>query len=131
VLEAATDLRGRRLRVIKVPMPRIVQRRVVLEDDADPQRSEAWRPDWFPAREGRRAGQALWQVASASYLNFVVANGVVVLPDYRPHGTPQALQARVGRLFQDAFPGRRVAFADALSANWVGGGLHCATLNQP
>ena len=34
------------------------------------------------------AGQSLWQVATASYLNFVVANGIVVLPDYVPHGTP-------------------------------------------
>ena len=30
-----------------------------------------------------------------------------------------------------AFPGRRVQFIDAMVANWVGGGAHCATLSQP
>jgi len=131
ILAAATDTGGRRLRVLKVPMPRIVQRRVVLSDAPDNGTSAHWSVDYFPAREGRRAGDALWQVATASYLNFVVANGAVVLPDFVPHGTPAALQARVQRLFEQVFPGRRVSFVDAITAHWVGGGLHCATLNQP
>lgn len=131
VLAAATDARGRRLRIVKVPTPRIVQRRVVMDDEADRERSEAWRTDYFAPGEGRRQGQTLWQVATASYLNFVVANGVVVLPDYRAHGTPPQHQDRVRRIVAGAFPGRRVEFVDAISANWVGGGLHCATLSQP
>lgn len=131
ILANTTDERGRRLRVIKVPMPRLVQRRVVLDDEAELERSEAWRPDYFPAAEGRVDGQSLWQVATASYLNFVVANGVIVLPDYLPHGTPPERQERVQRVFETAFPGRHIAFVDPISANWVGGGLHCATLNQP
>jgi hypothetical protein len=55
----------------------------------------------------------------------------VVLPDYVPHGTPPQRQERVQRVFEAAFPGRRIAFVDPISANWVGGGPHCATLNQP
>ena len=131
VLAAATDQRGQRLRIVKVPMPRIVQRRVVLDVNADRELSEAWNTDYFAPREGRRHGQPLWQVATASYLNFVVANGVVVLPDYRPHGTSPQQQERVRRVFAGVFPGRRIEFVDAISANWVGGGLHCATLSQP
>ena len=131
VLTAATDQRGQRLRIVKVPMPRLVQRRVVLDVNADRELSEAWNTDYFAPREGRRHGQPLWQVATASYLNFVVANGVVVLPDYRPHGTSPQQQERVRRVFAGVFPGRRIEFVDAISANWVGGGLHCATLSQP
>jgi agmatine deiminase len=131
VLTAATDAMGQRLRVIKVPMPRIVQRRVVVSAEPDNGASEQWSVDFFAPQEGRRIGDALWQVATASYLNFVVANGAVVLPDFVPHGTPAALQARVQRLFEQVFPGRRVSFVDAITAHWVGGGLHCATLNQP
>ena len=130
-LEGASDTRGRRLRTIKVPMPRIVQRRVVLAEHAEPVASQEWNVNYFKPQEGRHAGQTLWQVATASYLNFVVANGVVVLPDLVPHGTPPARQERVSRLFAEVFAGRRIEFVDALSAHWVGGGLHCATLNQP
>lgn len=131
ILARATDARGRRLRVIKVPMPRPVQRRVLLQTDADAQDPASWRADFFPAAEGRAAGQPLWQVATASWLNFVVANDAVVLPDYRSHGTPEARQEAVRRLFESVFAGRKVHFVDAITANWAGGGLHCATLNQP
>jgi agmatine deiminase len=131
ILAAATDTRGRRLRVIKVPMPRIVQRQVVLEAEGEIERSQTWLADYFAPSEQRLPGQTLWQVATASYLNFVLANGVVVLPDYVPHGTPPGQQERVRRVFGLAFPGRRIEFVDAISANWVGGGLHCATLSQP
>ena len=131
LLAAATDTQGRRLRVIKVPMPRIVQRRVVLSDQAQIDAAEEWSTDYFAPQERRRVGESLWQVATASYLNFVVANGVVVLPDFVPHGTSPQQQDRVRQLFAGVFPGRRVEFVNGISAHWVGGGLHCATLNQP
>lgn len=130
-LRDATDAQGRGLRVIKVPMPQIVQRRVVLSDKAQFDASEEWSIDYFPAHERRRVGESLWQVATASYLNFVVANGVVVLPDFVPHGTSLEQQDRVRRLFSGVFDGRRIEFVNGISAHWVGGGLHCATLNQP
>lgn len=131
ILRQATDADGAPLHVIRVPMPRTIERRVFLSAAALPGWSHEWTADFFPRREGRRQGDAVWQVASASYLNFIVANGVVVLPDYVPHGTPRATQARVRRLFEDAFPGRTIRFVDAIGANWVGGGLHCASLNEP
>ncbi|MBL8340408.1 MAG: agmatine deiminase family protein [Rubrivivax sp.] len=131
LLRRATDVERRPLRVLPVPMPRPVQRPAVLSADADTALSEGWTADFFAPHEGRRNGQQVMRMATCSYLNFVVANGVVVLPDYLPHGTPRAQQLRVQRVFERAFPGREVRFVDAISANWVGGGLHCATLSQP
>jgi agmatine deiminase len=131
VLRAATDARGRPLRVIKVPLPRIVERPVVLRADADTTYPDQWSADAFPAAEGRRDGDTVLQVATTSYLNHVVANDLVLLPDYVPHGTPPALQERVRRLYESAFPGRAIRFIDCMNANWVGGGAHCATLGQP
>lgn len=131
VLARASDAEGRPLRVLKVPMPRTIERRVFLSAAADPAWSRDWSAGWFPPSERRREGDPVLQVASASYLNFVVANGVVVLPGYVAHGTPRAVQDRVRRLFEGAFPKREIRFVDALGANWVGGGPHCATLNEP
>ncbi|MBL8345689.1 MAG: agmatine deiminase family protein [Rubrivivax sp.] len=131
ILARATDTEGRPLKVVKVPMPRPVQRRVVLSAQADTSLSEGWAPEFFRPEERREPGQVLVQMASASYLNFVPANGALVLPDYEPHGTPRARQSTVRRIFERAFPGREVRFVDAITANWVGGGLHCATLSQP
>jgi len=71
------------------------------------------------------------QLATTSYLNHVLANDLVLLPTYVPHGTPPEREERVRQIYESAFPGRRVAFIDAMDANWVGGGAHCATLTEP
>jgi agmatine deiminase len=141
VLQRARNAQGERLRVLQVPMPRPVQRAVTLKADADTGWSEQWRPQDFRPEEGRREGDVLQQLAVASYLNFVNlpdgggvgggAGGGVLLPDYLPHGTPPAQQARVAAMFSQAFPGQRLHFFDAMALNWYGGGLHCATLNEP
>ncbi len=131
ILSQATDANGAPFRIIKVPLPRAIERRVVLCAAADAGFSEQWTADYFAPAEQRREGQVLTQVASASYLNFVLANGVVVLPGYEAHGTPRSVEARVKALFEQAFPGRVIRFVNALGLNWVGGGAHCATLSQP
>ena len=130
-LRDATDARGRRLRVIQVPMPRPIEREVVLSEAADVTWSHEWTAEFFAPQERRRQGHKLIQVATATYLNFVLANEALVLPDYTPHGTPPERQEHVRRLFEAAFPGRRISFIDPITANWVGGGLHCVTANEP
>ena len=110
MLQQAGDADGQSLTVLKVPMPRPIERRVFLSAMPDQGRSRHWSAEHFPPAEGRRQGKALTEVAVASYLNFVPAGGVVVLPDYLPHGTPRALQERVQRVFEQAFPGRQIRF---------------------
>jgi agmatine deiminase len=131
LLASARTLRGEALNVLRVPMPRIIERPRQLSDTADVDRFDEWTPDFFTSAERLRAGDTVIQVATASYLNFVIGNGVLVLPDYLPHGTSAATQARVTRQFQRAFPGRDIRFVDASVLNWLGGGLHCATLHEP
>jgi agmatine deiminase len=131
VLAAARTVDGRPLRVLRLPMPRVIERRVVLSASADRGFSDQWTADFFPAAERRREGDVLIQVATATYLNFILTNGLVVVPDYRPHGTPRSVQQRVQQLLEQAFPGREVVFVDALVLNWLGGGLHCASLHEP
>lgn len=130
-LQRARGVDGKPLRILKVPLPRIVERRVFLSAAADTAYSAQWTAAFFPAEEQRREGEPVLQVASTSYLNFVIANDLVLLPDYTAHGTPKSLQVRVQRIFEQAFPRREIRFIDAIGANWVGGGAHCATLSEP
>jgi agmatine deiminase len=131
ILSQSTSIDGRRFRVLKVPMPKIIERQVRLSALADRAQSDGWTADFFPTTERRREGDQVIQVASASYLNFVVANGVVVVPSYVSQGTPQLTETTVKEIFAQAFPRRDIVFVDAMSANWVGGGPHCATLHEP
>ena len=131
ILQRATDVDGQAFRIVKVPMPHTLQRPVVLSAQADTRFSEQWSADDFAPDEQRNDGDTVMQVAAASYLNFVVANGVVLVPDYSSHGTPAATQNKVRALFERSFPGRRIVFVDSAAANWYAGGPHCATLSQP
>ncbi len=73
---------------------------------------------------------ALGEIAPASHMNFVIANGVVVVPVY---GTPT--QAAALEALDAVFPGRRVVGVSSrglLSCGEAGGGsFHCITQQEP
>lgn len=75
-------------------------------------------PEPVTARDGRRL--------PATYVNFLVVNGSVLVPRY---GAPQDREAetRIGALF----PGRRVVGIDARALIEQGGALHCAAMQIP
>lgn len=98
-LESATDAKGRRLEVVRIPGVGAVH-------------------------------NAMGEIAPASHMNFVIANGVVVVPVY---GTPTA-DAAIEAL-EAVFPGREVVGLPSrglLGAGIAGGGsFHCITLQEP
>ncbi len=111
-LSAARDARGRRLKVHRLPMP-------------GPLRMTAREAAGVLAREGtkpRRAGERL----AASYVNFYIANGGVVVPllDAR---TDRSALATLRRLF----PERRVVGVPAREILLGGGNIHCITQQVP
>ena len=62
----------------------------------------------------------------ASYANFYIANGVVLLPTYRHPN-----DARAQQILQTLFPDRRVVPIDSTTVIWGGGSFHCLTQQQP
>jgi len=62
----------------------------------------------------------------ATYANFLVINGAVLVPAYRDMNDEMALSA-VGQ----AFPGRRVIGVDSLPLILQHGSLHCVTMQLP
>ena len=73
---------------------------------------------------------ALGEIAPASHLNFVIANGIVVVPVY---GTP--MQDAALEALRGVFPGREVVGVPSrglLGAGGAGGGsFHCITQQEP
>ncbi|HJN03756.1 MAG TPA: agmatine deiminase family protein [Alphaproteobacteria bacterium] len=61
-----------------------------------------------------------------SYLNFCIANGAVIVPVFDDGADGEAL-----RILAACFPGRRVEPFAAADIVFGGGGIHCATLNEP
>ncbi|HEX4675184.1 MAG TPA: agmatine deiminase [Steroidobacteraceae bacterium] len=106
------DAKGRRLKVTKLPMP-------------GPLTLSAREASGIIPREGtkpREAGERL----AASYVNFYIANGGIVMPLLDPR-TDRAAVSRVKRLFPD----RRVLGVPAREVLLGGGDIHCITQQVP
>ena len=69
-----------------------------------------------------RGGQRL----PASYANFYIANGLVLMPGF---DHPNATRAQA--VLQGLFPTRRVVIWPSLDLIWGLGALHCITQQQP
>ena len=64
---------------------------------------------------------------AASYLNFIVLNGAVLVPTYnQPRNDSEAIE-----IIGDCFPGREVIGFDCTDIIKEGGALHCMSQHQP
>ncbi len=112
LLSAATDARGRRLTVHKIHQPAPMT--ITPEECRGLDASETAKP--------RRAGDRL----AASYVNFYIANGGIVMPlfDDAHDRTAMDLLARL-------FPDRKVIGVRSREILLGGGNIHCITQQIP
>ncbi len=111
-LSHAKDARGRSLEVVKLHQPG------PLFQTAE----EAEGVDHVEGTQPRVAGLRL----AASYVNFYIANGAIIMPllDPKHDGAAVETLARV-------FPGRKVKGVPAREILLGGGNIHCITQQQP
>jgi agmatine deiminase len=111
-LQAATDAKGRKLEIHTVPMP------AIMEITAD----EAWGVDLAEGSIPRVPGDK----TAASYLNFLIVNGGIVLPVFGDANDDAAREIVAG-----VFPERRVVTVPGREIVLGGGNVHCITQQQP
>jgi agmatine deiminase len=111
-LAAASDARGRRIEVVKLPMPGPLY--MTEAEAAGLTASAACKP--------RRAGERL----AASYVNFYFANGGLVMPRL-----DERTDAEAAEILRRACPGREVIGVPAREILLGGGGIHCITQQVP
>ncbi|MGT2742243.1 agmatine deiminase [Streptococcus plurextorum] len=113
VLENATDAKGRRFTIHKLPIPS--QPILVTEEDLPGYVYEA-------GEEERTAGERL----AASYVNFYISNGAVLVPQFDDKHDAVALE-----ILAPLFPTRKVVGIPARSILLGGGNVHCITQQIP
>ena len=111
--EGTVDAKGRRLQVIRIHQPTPV----LLTSE------EAEGIDYTAG--GRRARQA-GERQAASYVNFYICNGGVIVPLFNDPKDADAVAA-----LQRAFPQRQVVGVAAREILLGGGNIHCITQQQP
>jgi agmatine deiminase len=125
ILQAATDQDGHKFKIIRMPVAD-----QIYQDLTIPQGSE----EVLNHFRGSKPGQKIRIIISASYMNFFISNGVVLEAAYWQPGRPESVRlkdyaavATLKRLFAD----REIVQIHSENLNYGGGGLHCATQQQP
>lgn len=107
----ATDARGRRLQVHKICLPKELVRLSGSETILPT-------PGSAPRRDG--------DLCIASYLNFLIVNGGVIVPQYGDAHDALALSQ-----VQKLFPGRQAVGVSTREIVFGGGNIHCVTQQVP
>lgn len=106
-----TDAKGRKLKVHKM----CVTKEPCYLKDAD---SIDYSEGAIPREEG--------EIAIASYLNFLIVNGGIILPQYGDENDQLAVEQ-----VQVMFPDRKVVGVQTTEVAYGGGNIHCITQQQP
>jgi len=72
-------------------------------------------------------------VIAASYCNFLISNGVVLIPKYYKQGRSELFKQtdqQAKDIIQKVFPSREVVQVDVESLNIGGGGMHCISQQE-
>ncbi len=112
-LSNATDAKGRKLKVHKLTMPK--KPTYMTEDEVAT----------IDVVEGTLP-RTTEDVSIASYLNFLVVNGGVIVPQYDDENDGLALKQ-----IQEMFPDRKVVGVRTREIAYGGGNIHCITQQQP
>lgn len=111
LLSSATDAKGRKLKVHRVCC---TKDNVYLENDFDIENNAS--------SIDRKGGD----LCIASYLNFLIVNGGVIVPQYGDENDALALSQ-----IQEMFPDRKVVGVMTREIVYGGGNIHCITQQQP
>lgn len=130
ILKNATDQNGKPFHIIKIPMPYPSINTLQPGDGVYDILSELSYQDGtkFPK------SKPIDVIAAASYLNFLIANDVVLMAKYWKPGLPEYIKQRdaeAQNILQKAFPSKKITPINALAVNLGGGGMHCITINEP
>lgn len=112
-LSEATDAKGRKLKVHKLCMPK------------KPTYMKQEEVDAIDLVEGT-IPRTTDDPCIASYMNFLIVNGGVIVPQYRDENDALALEQ-----IQAMFPDRKVVGVDTVEVVYGGGNIHCITQQQP
>lgn len=126
ILKKANDLNGRKLTIIKVPTPSPVTFSYAITKELAP----LYRQRGLPLD----VGDKIEVVAAASYLNFIISNDLILLPEYQGTTENNGTSDKDGcmlRIMKELFPLRKIVQMNPLRLNWQGGGMHCLVQQQP
>lgn len=130
ILKKATDLQGKPFHIITLPVPSysLYVDKEILSD------SIKLNGDGKVLFKDFKAGQEICWLPAVSYLNFFITNNAVLVAKYWQEGLPETERLKdeqVRQALQNLFTNRAIIQINPMVLNRYGGGMHCATQQQP
>ena len=130
ILKQSTDQNGKAFHIIRMPLPKLMFSTLKPNDGV----YEAIKD--FTYKDGSifPKGKPVKVVSASSYLNFLIANDVVLMAKYWKKGVDLSVKSRdeaAEAVLKSVFPKKRIIGIDAFAVNLGGGGIHCITQNEP
>ena len=130
ILQQANDLNGKPFRILRVPTPNLNVADYFTEIIV----SDEWRADGSLNLSSFANGDTIKITKAVSYMNFFISNDVVLIAKYWKVGMPESEKKKdeeVEKILRQVFPERKIIQINPLAINRGGGGIHCATQQQP
>lgn len=124
ILKQSSTKDGKPIQIIRLPAGPLLTSKILYNDLSNDEQS------WF---EKVTTDSVEYYLASG-YMNFLIANKVIVTAKYWKEGLPDELKntdAKAKSILEKAFPGRKVVQIDCMPLHHEGAGLHCYSRNEP
>ena len=130
ILKRATDQDGRPFKIVRMPLPKLMFTTLKPNDGVYEVIKD------FKYKDGSTfpTGKPVKIVTASSYLNFLIANDVVLMAKYGEQSTDIVVKKRdeaAERVLKSVFPNKKIIGINAYAINLGGGGIHCITRNEP
>ena len=130
ILKKEKDINGKPYKIVILPTPSYslyVEKQVLDETIMNTQNGKAF-------FKHLNIGDEVYWLPAVSYANFFITNNVVLLAKYWQEGLPDSERLKdekAKHILQGAFPDRTIIQLNPMALNKNGGGMNCATQQQP
>ncbi|WP_261789997.1 agmatine deiminase family protein [Synechococcus elongatus] len=129
ILQAATDQDGKPFRIVRIPAAKPIHVTMTQKDSI----FQALQELTFEDSTVIQDDDQIKTILAASYLNFVIANDVVIIPSYWQPGRDLEYQQKdqaALAVFESVFPNKKIVMINPENINAGGGGMHCIVQQQ-
>ena len=124
ILKTSTNQNGKPFNIIRLPAGPLMTKKVHYKSL---NKEEQW---WFD----NVTSDSVEFYLATGYMNFIIANKVIVSAKFWKEGLPSELKLRdeeAKLILEKAFTGRKVVQIDCMPLHHDGAGMHCHSRNQP
>ena len=130
ILKKATNVNGKPFNIITLPVPSY--KYYLAQEILTP---EALATGDGPALfKNFKVGDTIQWLPAMSYLNFFISNDCVLVANYWQEGLPESEHLKDEKTIEvltQLFPNKTIVPINPMALNRNGGGMHCATQQQP